>query len=116
MLTRYTYTRFVYLLVSDTEYILDSAFSTLSSIASIEHLLEDAAWSSLPDAEKRAKEEELRSGIARAKGLCRFSSSLIDMLSFLTELDLEPLLCDELRDKVGDGVFGGFFFSHLFFS
>ena len=111
--TRYLYTRFVHLLVSDTEYILDSAFSTLASIASIEKLSDDAAaWNALGEAEKRAKEEELRSGVSRARGLCLFSSSLVEMLSFLTSLDLEPLLCDELRDK----VFLVYFFHAFFFS
>jgi hypothetical protein len=34
------------------------------------------------------------------KGFCHFATSLIEMMSFLTELDIEPLMSDELCDKV----------------
>lgn len=89
------------MLVSDTEYILEEAFSTLSSIASIEKMAEDSvSWNALPPAERKAKEEQLTRGVAQAKSQCRFASSLVEMVSFLTEVDLEPLLSDELRDKV----------------
>ncbi len=96
-----SYIRFVYLLVSDTEFILDHAFSKLNTIASIESAMEETvAWNAQTEEIRKSKEDELQSAVQQAKGGCQFASSLLDMVTYLTELAVQPLMCDELCDKV----------------
>lgn len=97
---RHTFVRFVHMLLNDTELILDDAFVRLGKIAKLELEMEDqVAWGNRSVEERHRAEQELLEHVRLAKGLCDFSSSCAEMMTFLVDLTPEPLLIDPLGDR-----------------